>query len=120
MIIPTSALSTRRHADRSTMEGFSFGFYCDACGREWESARYAFNSGGLAAPMDPAVYQILWNDQHKAAYERARRDASFAFNRCPVCGRWVCKECFYLSETGVSDICKSCLRKRHLRRRGIL
>lgn len=120
MIIPMRDRVTQKHADRSTMEGFSFSFFCDICGKEWRSARYAFNAGGFSPQMDFAVYQLLWNDQHSAAYARASRDASFEFNRCPECGRRVCKECFHLSETGVSDICVDCLRKRHIKRRGIL
>ena len=99
---------TKRHLDRSTMEGFAFSFFCDRCEREWRSAWYDFNSREFVLPIDPAVYQILWNDQHKAAYERAKLDAAFVFNHCPECKRSVCNECFHLSETGVSDICKDC------------
>jgi hypothetical protein len=65
----------------------------------------------MAAPVDPAVYQMLWSDQHKAAYERMKLDASFEFNRCPLCGRKVCRDCFYLSGSGISDICKDCYGK---------
>lgn len=111
MMDPAGTPVTKRHADRSTMEGFAFSFFCDRCGKEWRSARYAVNLGNLATPIDPTVYQVLWNDQHKAAYERANRDASFEFNRCPACGRRVCTECFHLSEVGVSDICVDCLTK---------
>ena len=100
---------TKRRLDRSTMEGFSFSFFCDMCGKEWQSAWYGFNPGNLAAPMDPTVFQLLWTEQRKAAAERAKLDAAFVFNRCPVCGRGVCDNCFYLSETGVSDICKDCV-----------
>ena len=104
---------TKRYTDHSAMEGFSFSFFCDMCGEEWRSARYDFNPGDFAVPLDPKVFQLLWNGQHKAARERANRDASFLFNHCPVCGRGVCEECFYLAETGASDICKDCLRDLH-------
>ena len=100
---------TRHCADRSAMKEFSFGFFCDLCEKEWQSARYDFNPGNLSEPLDAEVFQLLWNDQRKAAFERANRDASFVFNRCPECGRWVCKECFYLAEAGISDICTDCL-----------
>lgn len=103
---------TKKRADRSTMEEFSFSFFCDMCEKEWRSARFDFNPGDFAAPIEPTIYQMLWNDQHKAAFERANRDACFEFNRCPVCGRRVCRECFYVSKTGVSDICKDCLREK--------
>lgn len=111
MIGPSEKPVTRKYADHSTMEAFAFRFFCDRCGREWRSAPYDFNLGSFAAPKKPAVYQILWSDQHRAAYERAKRDASFAFNRCPICGRSVCDACFYLAKSGVSDLCKDCLKK---------
>jgi len=106
---PTLGPVTKRYADHSTPEGFAFSFFCDKCGEEKQSAWYAFNPGGFLPPIDPQVFQMLWNDQHKAAYERANHEAFFAFNRCPECERRVCTDCFYLSEMDVSDICKDCL-----------
>jgi hypothetical protein len=99
---------TDRIIDRSTLEGFAFGFFCSLCADEWRGARLAFNPGAWADPIDPAVFRILWLDQHAAAYERAKLDASFVFNRCPICGRIVCDRCFHASESGVTDICNLC------------
>jgi len=99
------------HADRSTMESFAFGFSCGLCGKEWQGARYDFNPGNLVLPIQPAIFQLLWNEQHRAAFDRASLEASFEFNRCPLCGRWVCKACFYLSGSGISDICTDCLSR---------
>jgi len=112
--MPDPALDpiTKRYADHSTPEGFAFSFFCDKCEKEQPSAWYAFNPGGFAPPIDPRVYQMLWTEQHKAAYERANREAFFTFNRCPKCGRRVCMECFYLAETDMSDICKDCLAEQ--------
>jgi hypothetical protein len=101
---------TKKRADRSTMDAFSFSFFCDICEVEWRSARYKLNPGDYSAQINSAIYRMLWNDQHAAAYERANRDARFEFNRCPMCGRGVCKDCFHLSVTGVSDICVDCLK----------
>ena len=109
MAQPPLQTVTQKRIDRSTMEGFSFSFFCDICAGEWRSAWYAMNPGRFEPPIDPAVYQMLWNDQHQAAYERAKLDAAFSFNRCPACGRHVCNECFHLAETGDSDICKDCM-----------
>jgi hypothetical protein len=111
VIDPMRNSVTKKCADRSTMEEFSFSCFCDLCKKEWHSVRYRFNHGGFAAPLDPKVFQLLWNDQHKAAFERANRDASFVFNSCPVCGRKVCNTCFYLAEADVSDICRDCLKE---------
>jgi len=107
----TRDVVTKKRADRSTMDAFSFSFFCDICEVEWRSARYKFNPGDYTALINPEMYRMLWNDQHTAAYERAKRDAGFEFNRCPVCGRGVCNACFHLSGTGVSDICVDCLKK---------
>lgn len=112
MIHPMLAPITKKFVDHSTPEAFSFSFYCDQCGKEWRSALYAFNPGGFQWPIDRQVYQMLWNEQHKAAYERANREAIFEFNRCPECGQRVCMECFYQSETDVTDICKDCIAKK--------
>lgn len=108
---PERSAVTQKYADHSTMETFSFSFFCDRCGSEWRSPQYAFHPGGFAQPQDYIVYQMLWNEQHSAAYERANRDASFVFNRCPICDRRVCDACFFLSGAGVSDICEDCLKK---------
>lgn len=111
MISPIGKPATKKSIDHSTMEAFAFSFFCDRCGKEWRSAPYDFNPGSFAVPIEPAIYQMLWSDQHKAAYERSNRDASFAFNRCPICGRRVCDACFYLAKAGVSDICMDCRKK---------
>jgi len=109
MMNPAEKPVMKRRMDYSTMEGFSFGFFCDMCAKEWRSVFFGFNLGSSAESIDPTLYQMLWNEQHRAAYERASLDASFEFNRCPVCGRRVCKECFYVSGSGISDVCKECL-----------
>ena len=100
---------TKKRIDYSTLKGFSFGFFCDMCGREWRSTRYDFNPGGFPSSMDLTVHELLWNNQHRDACERANREASLEFNRCPACSRWVCEACFFLSETGAPDICRDCM-----------
>jgi len=109
MMDPAANPVTKKSADYCALEKFAFGFFCDRCGKEWRSMRYDFNPGSFVQPLDPAVFEILWNDQRRAAHERANREAALAFNRCRACGRWVCQACYCLSETGVSDICKDCL-----------
>ena len=112
MTDPMYAPITEKCVDHSTVDDFSFGFVCSICSKEWISERYRFNPGSIALPLDPEVFQILWNDQHKAAFARANRDAIFQFNRCTLCCQRVCKCCFHLSETGLSDICKNCFAQQ--------
>ena len=86
---------TRQYKDLSTPDSFSFLFYCDRCGKEWQSAVYAFDMKGVEAPMDDNIRSILWNKQREEAYECANREAGKRFIRCPVCGCRVCDDCFY-------------------------
>jgi hypothetical protein len=99
---------TNKYTDLSTADSFAFRFYCDDCGREWQSAPIAFCCDGFAQPPEESVRSMLWNGQHEAAYERANREALFHFNLCPLCGRRVCDECFYVSDTEHTDVCKQC------------
>ncbi|MCL2544707.1 MAG: hypothetical protein FWE77_02180 [Clostridia bacterium] len=100
---------TRRYTDRSTQKAFAFSFFCDRCAKEWRSAPQAFGLGGLPLLADLRVVRMLWNDQYKAAYERANLEAIYGFSLCPECGRRVCLDCFRPSGTDAPDICEDCL-----------
>lgn len=103
---------TKTYTDRSTRKVFVFSFYCDHCGKEWRSAPQAFDPGELNSPTDIRVFRMLWNGQHKAAYEQANLEAIYAFHYCRECGRRLCTECFCRSETDIAEICKDCLAKQ--------
>lgn len=109
MDTPLLAPITKAFTDRSTPKVFAFSFYCDKCGKEWRSTPQAFDPGELASPTDLRVYRMLWNGQHKAAYEQANLEAIYVFQYCPECGCRMCMECFRPSETDFADICKGCL-----------
>ena len=102
---------TKTFTDRSTMKAFSFSFFCDKCGREWRSTPQAFVPGALATPVNLQVIRMLWNAQHRAAYERANLEALYAFTLCPACARRLCSACFYASETESDTHCNDCLEK---------
>ena len=102
---------TRQFADYSEAGQFAFGFYCDRCGAEWKSVPVGFSAAGFRQPLEEPVRSMLWNQQHKEAYERANNEAMFYFNRCPVCGSWVCDECFHVESSSHTDICKRCREK---------
>jgi len=103
---------TQKFTDRSTKRRFAFSYYCDLCGKEWRSAPQAFDSGGLHAAADLRVLHMLWNDQHKAAYERTNLEAIYSLSPCPECGRRVCMECLRRLEAEDAYICKDCLIKK--------
>ncbi len=97
---------TRNYDDRSTEEYFFFVFYCDECGKPWESEKYPFyltNSPALSE-AEKRAHKILWEAEHYSAYERANTEALFHFSRCQKCGRRLCDDCFSEFES----ICLSC------------
>ena len=99
---------TLNYTDLSTRDSFRFAFYCDHCGAGLLSELYQFNTEGLRLPPAGNARMLLWTRQHDAAYARAASEAQLYFNLCPVCGRWVCASCFYVSSGAVTDICLDC------------
>ena len=51
---------------------------------------------------------ILWAQERRIAFERANLEAQFHFNHCPVCGRWVCDDCFRPLGSDKRDLCCDC------------
>jgi len=99
------------YTDLSTPDSFRFVFRCDRCGAGVPSERYLFSTKEFLESLHEDVRALLWTRQHDEAYERASGEAPTDFNRCPVCGRRVCDECFALSpevaEVG-TDMCVDC------------
>lgn len=91
--------------DNSTEEYFNFLFHCDICHHNWDSIPIEFSAGNDENNKVDKNSSI-WKSEHEAAYERANREAMMYFNRCPVCKRWVCDNCFMIHEK--YDICKEC------------
>src|SRR5215469_15159866 len=93
---------TKRSTNHSDLESFSFVFFCDSCGKEWKSPPLPFESGGFTAIEHEAVRQMIWAQEHKAAFEKANLEAHFHFNHFvpeadtagAESGEWVCDECF--------------------------
>lgn len=108
----TISAITKRTVDHSDRSRFSFSFFCDRCGKEWRSETLPFRQGCFTAVEHEEALSLLWNDEHKAAFERANVEAQFHFTFCPVCGRTVCDDCLYVSGGMVTDICRSCLTRQ--------
>lgn len=101
---------TKKMTDNSNEKQFSFSFHCDVCQHPWHSVPMGFSGEKQEVGEDTGKdlrRTPLWEKEHEAAYERANREAMLHFNRCPVCKRWVCDECFHMHEDG--DACKECL-----------
>ncbi len=89
---------TNQFSDKSTDSYFQFAFYCDRCGKEWLSSRYEFEN---CFPQNLTECQqrardIMWRTEHDAAYERANHEARLHFNRCEICTREICDDCYEL------------------------
>ena len=85
---------TRKSIDRSNTEQFGFSFFCDRCGKEWKSQTLPFNNGHFTAIENEEARQLVWAQEHRAAFDRANLEAHFHFSHCADSGMWVCDECF--------------------------
>ncbi len=92
---------TRRITDLSTPAEYRFVFHCDICGASWES--------DPVKSITPEPNLDTRARDHEAAYERANLEAMRQFNRCPICKRFVCNECFL--ELPVRDVCMVCAKQ---------
>jgi predicted RNA-binding Zn-ribbon protein involved in translation (DUF1610 family) len=99
---------TKRSTDHSDARHFSFSFNCDKCGREWVSSVQPFTGGMCTNVEHDEALKLLWANEHRAAFAEANLDARMQFNRCPVCGRWVCDECFDIRAAGNGELCREC------------
>ncbi|MCL2243406.1 MAG: hypothetical protein FWC03_02930 [Treponema sp.] len=84
---------TSRTTDHSSVELFSFSFFCDNCGKEWKSQPIPFELGGFTVIENEEARQLVWAQEHRTAFDRANLEAHFHFNHCSESGKWVCDEC---------------------------
>ena len=85
---------TQKTTDHSDLEKFAFSFFCDNCGKEWQSHALPFKKGGFTAIENDDGLKLLWANEHRLAFEQANLDAVAFFNRCANCGKRVCDDCF--------------------------
>ncbi|MDR0463761.1 MAG: hypothetical protein LBG94_01445 [Treponema sp.] len=106
-----SAPLTNKSTDRSNLAVFSFSFYCDICGKEWVSPPVSFDAGGFSAVEHKETYQMIWEQEHKAAFEHANLEAHWHFNNCPKCGKWFCDNCCDMKGKDDNGLCVECAKK---------
>jgi hypothetical protein len=99
---------TQKTTDHSDEKSFSFSFYCDICGKEWRSPTVWFETGGMTIEHEEAR-QMVWAQEHKAAFEQANLEAVIKFNLCEKCGIRVCDACFCFDEKKQIGLCKKCV-----------
>lgn len=96
---------TKIMTDESDGNTYRFIFHCDACGHPWHSDTYH----SIPDPANADAVAGQRESDHKAAYERSNLLARLHFNRCPVCKKIVCNECFRIMPK--SDMCIECAEK---------
>ena len=103
---------TKKFEDGSTLEIFKFTFFCDSCGKAVKEITYPykppFKAKFFISKSERKARELIWQSDHASAYDRANKEVLLHFNRCPVCGRRVCDDCF----NEVEGICHLCESKR--------
>jgi hypothetical protein len=97
---------TKHSTDYSDAESFSFGFSCDICGKEWKSPVVPFGTDFTTIELEEGR-QMIWAQEHRAAFEQANLEAHLEFNLCPICGKRVCGSCFCFEKKNI-DVCNEC------------
>jgi len=103
---------TKNSIDHSDSGNFSFSFFCDRCGKEWTSPSQPFTGEGSPVIENEDALNMLWGNEHRAAFDEANLEAHIHFNLCPVCGKRVCDDCFNIAEKEHGGVCKDCALKK--------
>jgi len=102
---------TRKYEDGSTLEKFSFTFFCDTCGKAVKTITYPysppFKAKFFLTGSERRARELIWQSDHGSAYDRANKEVLLSFNRCSVCGSRVCDDCFCEEE----GVCRECMIK---------
>ncbi len=99
---------TKKFEDSSTLENFKFTFFCDSCGSVVKEITYPykppFKLKFFLSKSERRARELIWQSDHASAYDRANKEVLLSFNRCPVCKRRVCDDCFNDEE----GLCRRC------------
>ncbi len=102
---------TKKFEDGSTLEEFKFTFFCDNCQKAVGEISYPytppFRPKFFLSRSERRARELIWQSDHASAYDRANKEVMLSFNRCPVCGKRVCDDCFEDEE----GLCHECAGK---------
>ncbi|MEI6100993.1 MAG: hypothetical protein WCP73_04055 [Eubacteriales bacterium] len=96
---------TSKCIDNSNRQGFQFVFFCDLCGKPYESV--FIQSGERQKPWFRRVgkqYDKALENEYDQAFRFANEEAKNHFNRCVYCGMVVCDE-DYNTQTNMCAFC---------------
>lgn len=97
----------------SDADVFLFSLNCTECGKNWHSTPIHFSKAGIEPKSEfkETIYRTLYRREQQRAREQAVAEAAHYFNRCPLCGRLICNDCFLVCED--LDMCRSCAEELH-------
>lgn len=113
-----STITVRRYDDESTTELFKFVFYCEHCGKivsTYESTSNACYTPKLFEnPAKRRAQELLWLNDHKAAFVTASKEALKKLNRCENCGSLVCDNCSDIDDKDEGNLyCHTCMHAKY-------
>ena len=91
--------------DHANDQHFRFSMSCPICAYRWDSAAIAMSDRAISEGYTGKAYQ----DERIWALDEAACHAAAQFERCPICGKLVCKTCIVTNED--LTMCKSCLSR---------
>lgn len=121
-VIPMALISfTKNYRDKSTMSGFQFEFFCDACSTS-HMTPFEYSQTGVASKVASAasilmgkgyfigaageqINMIFRGKEWEEAYARAVEEAKKSFKRCPRCSHWICPDTCWNEKL---EICRKC------------
>ena len=106
--------------DCSTVEDFRFFVRCAECGKLWRSRPARFSRADISPETEGkrVIFRALYERERVEARSRAAAEFAQSFNRCPICGRLVCDDCFLVCDD--LDLCVSCARRLEVQGQPVL
>lgn len=94
--------------DLSTRDAFLFRVRCGYCGQAYANRPVRFTKAGItpASAEKRILFDVIYDQEHRAARTVAIRSMAEHFNLCPVCRRMVCNRCFLICDD--LDMCAAC------------
>ena len=92
----------------STKDVFIFRVSCGICEAGYGNKPVRFSKAGMIPPdkNKQIIFEVLYEQEFRAARQVAIRNATEHMNYCPICKRLVCNQCFLICED--LDMCRQC------------
>lgn len=101
---------TKKMTDESNDRQFQFTFYCDTCGKAFQTSIIPFSGASdndiSFEKRSPYIKSLIWYSEYEDAFERSNKEALIRFNYCNACGKYFCSDC--AGDIIVDTICLKC------------